>query len=346
MGVAMQHWFDELSKGFAAGRISRRQILSYGLKAGVFGLSSALPGSSPLAARGSDPSDPSDPQSRPEQKSRHVQLAQQRVRRGNCTFETRRNFHSHELYAAHRSLELRLHRINDYEGRHRSTRYLIHHNRAELLTFEVSRQANGLLTFSHRYSEGVRGITSSVLTSSDGRTFRGSIDGRQLVPFSIDQAPRSLNTAQFVDRRPAPTLTIPPAVEGELNGLFEAARNDMAGCRSTRRGALPAPERYAAVPPASGASTPTILDSVPVQRVAQNQAVGRGTDIDGECSDCQLSCQEALAICTAPVVVATFFVRRAPRCQPRASPPIGPAWGSVWLRGTRVAGHSVAECRV
>jgi peroxiredoxin len=63
------------------------------------------------------------------------------------------------------------------------------------------------------YGPEVKGVQHVVMTSQDGKTFQGSMDGRT---FTTSGIPRSLSAVRFADGKPPPTLKI-----GDLAPLLE-----------------------------------------------------------------------------------------------------------------------------
>lgn len=88
-------------------------------------------------------------------------------------------------------------------------------------------QTGGASTVKIDYGSAVSGIRSASFTSSDGKTLRGTIDGRAVIGI---QGTRSAVHTEFLDHRPGPTITAAPALGVTVGALARQLRGRTKAC--------------------------------------------------------------------------------------------------------------------
>lgn len=214
----MGHWFDDLTKQLATGKVSRRAVMQGAIGASVLPfLGAPADDVSPLPKYSPNIVTPQAP-------------TQQAV--GVCTVrqEQVRTF-SLSTQAEWRGRQL------EYEqtatvvvpaGNATFTRRISLDGNT-LFATEAIRKPSGATKISIRFGPILRGIQEAIFTS-DGEVFVGRIDGRPVLPFRKGADYRSL---VFTDGQPAPSSDVPDEIKRAIELILQKARREAPSCLQT-----------------------------------------------------------------------------------------------------------------
>ncbi len=146
--------------------------------------------------------------------------------------------------------------------------------------------AGSVSQVTYRYGAGFQGVQQVTLTSTDGQTFQGIIDGKVLQPFQAGDDP---STVTFADGTPLPTLTADPALQAGLLRLRDQAKSAGATC------------------PPSGASTGMATYHAVARRATVNQTNPYSGIVSAKCGQCDDDCGKSAAICWAGAIVGCVY---------------------------------------
>ena len=217
----MEHWFDRLTKAFAEGTLSRRELLDSAIKAGAALLGAPLITRSEALA--SIVSGPRETQTTANTcQARREGRAQIFTVSASSTFGGRALTYNQTVRQTSRtSVEL-------------SETVRLGGN--TLFQMNVSR-TRGSSRVSITYGDGFQGIRQGSFTSADGETIQGDVDGHRVVPFRRGADPRSI---RFADSARAPTLGISDDTRNAIKTITDRAKQNAASCTARRRGLAPA----------------------------------------------------------------------------------------------------------
>jgi hypothetical protein len=136
-----------------------------------------------------------------------------------------------------------------------------------------------------RFGEGITGIREMTLSSTDGKTLRGEIDGRPILPFTIGSDP---STLEFQDGKPAPVVGTKPGISVALQSIFRRAGEDAKLCSSS--------------PPAHAAGAPLM----PLPTGPSNTGRSDDTNSTEGCEICMGGCVVTVTGATAACCIGTF----------------------------------------
>ena len=211
----MNHWFDDLTKELAGGKISRRTMLRSAFKAGLAAAGAALLGRSASAAE--------------------PVLAGHQVQRSDGQCGVRREGRTQVLTRSTRSTfkgqTLTLDdtvRINSKQSVTSSK--VIKLGGSVVIQFEAVRRGNSSqVTVS--YGEMIKGVRRSVFTSMDGKVMQGQIDNRRIVPFRIGAG---ANAIKFVDKLPPPEVVADKQLQEAVQSLLAKSQREAPDCSPKR----------------------------------------------------------------------------------------------------------------
>jgi hypothetical protein len=138
------------------------------------------------------------------------------------------------------------------------------------------------------YAPAVTGVKTVSMTSTDGKTFQGDMDGRAFTTASLD--PRSLSAVKFTDGLPPPAITVDASLAALVTGLAQEARTALASCGNSTPGSTQAahpsldPFREVGPDPGSGWYEPGETYSSPDCTNCWNNSVATAKDKSGLCS--------------------------------------------------------------
>jgi hypothetical protein len=95
-----------------------------------------------------------------------------------------------------------------------------------LLQMGSTRRANSTQV-TINYGDAFKGIHHVTVGSTDGRTLRGNIDGRQILPFRLGGDP---NSVEFADRRPPPKVDVDADLAEAMKALQQQALKAITKC--------------------------------------------------------------------------------------------------------------------
>ncbi len=207
----MDHWFDSLTKGLASAQPSRRSLI-----AGV-GVALAAGGTKWDLARGAAPSRPA-----------HPSTATKTATFGPCTVLSQGGHFEHHLVsrASSNGHNAELHRTRTIDPKTGTT-----HDTTVLVDGKQQLQVTSTFTRSsqtHRFIFGNALIPGGAVLTTDGKTLRGTIGGKTIVPYTIGSG-RKL---QFVNGTPKRGSTT-PGVSDAIEAVAKQADADLERCTAS-----------------------------------------------------------------------------------------------------------------
>jgi len=207
----MNHWFDDLTKGLARGKLSRRAMLGSALKAGVAAAGAALLGRSSVA---------------------QLVLANSEVQRDEGPCKIHQEGRVRTLNLATRStfkgrpitLEHNVRRIIPRQETRSSKVFKL--GGSVLLQVDVF-HAKGPIQITVNYGEAFQGVRRATFRSTDGKVLEGDIDGRRIRPFRVGDDSSSV---KFADGGPPPTMKFDPDLPDAIKSLLEQAKRSAGSC--------------------------------------------------------------------------------------------------------------------
>jgi hypothetical protein len=283
----MKHWFDDLTKELADGRLSRRSMLRSAFKASLAAAAAALLGRSGSAAELILPAAEGQREDGPcdvRQEGRTQVLAR----------STRSTFKGRPL-----TLDDSV-RINSKQSM--TSTKVIKLGGSIVIQFELVRRGNSSqVTVS--YGEMIKGVRRSVFTSADGKMMQGQIDNRRIVPFRIGANPTAM---KFVDRRPPPEVVADKDLQEAVQSLLAKSQREAPDCSPKR------PSRAHAHHPSTAPSTALVPQegelghpSFPASSSGCRLCVASCLSISANCAAGTAGCAAALVfyyVCVAAVV--------------------------------------------
>ena len=106
---------------------------------------------------------------------------------------------------------------------------------ALIVKIDINAKRGGLVTGSEIYGPDVQGAKKATITSRDGQSFEGQLDGRA---FTVRD-----HQMVFADGQPAPNITVEPNLRTTIDTLLAESRQiacRVSGCPVARRSAPPA----------------------------------------------------------------------------------------------------------
>jgi hypothetical protein len=231
----MDHWFDELTKQFAGGKPSRRNLMAaIGAVAAV-----AANGSSWSGALGATRSRvPQFPGARePQPKTRAF---------GQCTATSKGIEYDHELTstarASGRTAVLHAKRSIDEKGRRSYQEIILIDGKQQIKIGAVSSKTANTQTIE---CGDAFGFGSARLSSDDrGKTFRGKIDGLDIVPYAVG----SRKKIQFAGGRAPKKRAQQSGLRDVVKAVYAKAAQDLRVCTSSIHAEASPPETMALGP--------------------------------------------------------------------------------------------------
>lgn len=146
-----------------------------------------------------------------------------------------------------------------------------------LVQIDAMQSSTGPAQVHIHFGAMVKGVTDIVITSTDGKTFNGTVDGRALAPFTSV----SKDTIRFADGSTLPDVDGPPGAVEAVKQVMRKAQRELGTCASGAGAAANAP---------SGSNGP-----IPADPATCN--LGRGDNTSGStgCVVCMGGC-DAVAI--------------------------------------------------
>jgi hypothetical protein len=233
----MNSWFDDFVKRHAAPKMSRREALR-GLGTSIAAVGGAVGGLGLIAdAFGQVPADRTRVQAMPQgaqtlsrdrmrvqqqpglQAGPNLPVSCARTRVGAATI--------HDLTTIAGGLSLRQQISNDRSNNGSATTLTFLRGQNSIAKIDIRMSQTGASSTTITYGPEVQGIRSATVTSQDGNTFQGTIDGRQFV---VSGRVRSLAEVRFADGGPPPQITTDPAIRAALPALLSQSRSQLARC--------------------------------------------------------------------------------------------------------------------
>lgn len=212
----MDHWFDRLTRKFAEGKLSRRDVLASAVKAGVAAIGAPL-----LSRSNAFPqilSSELDAQPRPNScTSRREGRARTFSLSANSTFNRKALTYTQSTRKLSRRGNTELSETIKLGGE-------------TLLQVDATRSATSTRV-TVRYGSGFQGIRRATFTSTDGKVLQGEVDGRRLQSFTIGADPKSLRA---VDGRASPPVRVSDETSDAIRAITDKAKQVAATCTGAR----------------------------------------------------------------------------------------------------------------
>jgi hypothetical protein len=298
----MGHWFDDLSRELARGKVSRRALLHAAMGAGlVKPLDEALSASSAPAARVPAQQVPI------EQALGLCTVRQQQVR--TFSLSTQLEWQGRPLQYEHTTSvvvpagDVTIHKAITLGGE-------------TLFASAATRRPSGAVSASIRFGAALAGAREATFTS-DGKLFAGKIDGREVLAFSAGADYRSL---RFSDGQDPPSGDVPNELKRAIQTILKQASAEARSCLPAKPGPVAdqshsyaiRPARYDGMPditrPAAG---PFVGDAEPAPVQHGDHGHGSHPSWSEDCKGCEAICVgggiACGLVCAGSCVTATIF---------------------------------------
>jgi hypothetical protein len=175
--------------------------------------------------------------------------------------------------------------LKSAEGTPTSTSISLHGEPYLRIESALDPKSKALTTTTH-FGSAFSGIREMILTTVDGQTIAGTIDGRQLQPFAKGTPPEQL---KFTDGSSLPPISIDTHATDELAAFLKAAQSGSSSCDSSLV--------TTATPAASGLG----IGPRPMAAIAPHNYSGGATE--ASCIACNGACSGAATGCEFGVIL-------------------------------------------
>jgi hypothetical protein len=103
---------------------------------------------------------------------------------------------------------------------------------------DLSNRNNQAIRLGFTYGSLVKGLTQASVAVGNGLV-QGSVNGREFRPFPTSRTIQSLNDVQFVDGKPAPSVSVEARLSDAIASLAQSLRQALIDCKPTTTGAPP-----------------------------------------------------------------------------------------------------------
>jgi hypothetical protein len=217
----MSHWFDDVAKGLALGTLSRRDALKLTFQAGLAATGFRVLGDTntlaQLPAKAQGPPKP----------TRTIPAGVFPV--GGCVRRTAGNSITQEVSVDQGGITFHRQQLYDQANQVARDSTTISRGQTLILKIDVSAARGGAATATIKYGAEVKGVQNVIMTSRDGKTFQGSMDGRA---FTTSKTLRSMSEIRFTDGRPIPQISADPKLTPLISGLAKESQKEFASCRA------------------------------------------------------------------------------------------------------------------
>jgi Stigma-specific protein, Stig1 len=107
------------------------------------------------------------------------------------------------------------------------TRTTVSRDRQTVIRINHDYDANGAWTLTLHYGDAFEGINRAVFSGQGDSPITGKVDRRRISPFTPGADP---STLAFADGKPAPTITVDPALVDALGRIFAQAEQETSAC--------------------------------------------------------------------------------------------------------------------
>lgn len=151
-----------------------------------------------------------------------------------------------------------------------------------------SLSSTGTYTVDWNYGVMVKGVRQARFVTQDGKLIQGTIDGRQIRPFTAE----SRSGVTFADGTPVPRPVFPPGLSGAVGLMPAAAKKALGTCTAARpipQPPRPSPGQPAIMPASNGTSnfgSPPGIDDTS-NSTACNTCIG---EADAAAAACGIAC--------------------------------------------------------
>src|SRR5215472_6886035 len=229
---ATGHWFDNLAREIAGGKLSRRQALGWTLQGGLAVAYATLFRSAGAFAQ-------APPRPSPQEAIPPISVGTTSV--GGCIRRVAGNSFVQEVTVDQAGMTFKQQMAYDHTKEAVTNSLIIRRGQTLILKVDATTAKGGAATVTVRSGADIKGVQTVSTTTRDGRTFQGSMDGRSFTTnrTSRPHHPLSLSPLTFSDGRPAPHISVDPQLAKSISDIVGKARAASASCRKV----MPAPMR-------------------------------------------------------------------------------------------------------
>lgn len=314
----MTHWFDRLAKLLASGHLSRRDIFRWTFRAGLAAASAKFSGDAHALAQ---------------------VFPRNRLHLGDtCTITNEGSRFTHKLTVSSlfkgKRLSLSQTIITDLANLHGGKTPSGKINKSAILYITIGEEQllnskydlihrlednnNPQIVINSQYGNSIRGLKNSQIIINN-RFVEGTLDGRSILPFAVEQRAPSRGSIRFRDNRPAPKVEIDPELSRAIQALLDKVKTVVSNCQPQKlkstsflQGELRLPiseaelNTYGWIDASYQTDVPdsySALDSSKPQYLAQNFV----DQSSPSCRGCLDACFTTNLICTTAIIGTGFL---------------------------------------